>query len=390
MSEVVPKRVVFTGGGTGGHLYPLLAVAEEFRERYPLVEVVFIGSERGTEARVVPKEGYPLRILEIEAVMGRPIHKKMRALYRVYRAVRRCYRELEELRPEVVVGSGGYVSVPATVSAWLLGVPVVILEQNAVPGWANRFLGMISDAVCVTHQETMKYFPRRKVHLTGNPVSRKVLMGSRRSGLKIFSLREELFTVLVFGGSSGAHAINRAMTEALQWLLDLREEIQFLHQTGDRDYEFVREAYQRYGFRGTVTPYIYQMPEAYAVADLVVCRAGATTIAELCVTGRPSILIPYPHATGDHQLRNAERLQAMGASVVIRQEELTGQVLADEIKRLYRDEGLRGQMGSRARAGARLDAAERVVDIAVSLIKRVSETEGLKHTLTVTDGGGDV
>jgi UDP-N-acetylglucosamine--N-acetylmuramyl-(pentapeptide) pyrophosphoryl-undecaprenol N-acetylglucosamine transferase len=367
------KRVVVAGGGTGGHLYPALALTEELKERYPHIEVAFLGSDRGIESRVIPKEGYPLRIIDVEGFVGKPFFKKLRALWKLTKAINQSYRYLQELQPQIVIGSGGYVSFPPVLSAWLLRIPTLIIEQDAMPGVANRLLGRIVNAICISNQEAIKHFPRQKTYLTGSPIRKRILKGSKRSALKIFSLKEGLFTVFVFGGSSGAHSINTAMVDALQWLLDLKEDVQFLHQTGSDDYEFVKDAYRSYGFYGTVTPFIYQMPEAYAVADLVVCRAGASTISELCATGKPSILIPYPHATSSHQLRNALRLEAMGASVVIQDRELSGERLAGEIKRLIRDENRRAEMRHKALASAKVDATERIVDLIESILKNTTE-----------------
>jgi|Deesub1362B_J571_1020462.scaffolds.fasta_scaffold00152_39 UDP-N-acetylglucosamine--N-acetylmuramyl-(pentapeptide) pyrophosphoryl-undecaprenol N-acetylglucosamine transferase len=381
MKDDILRRVVVAGGGTGGHLYPALALIEELKERYPQIEVSFMGSDRGIESRVIPKEGYPLRIIDVEGFVGKPFFKKLRALWKLTKSIKQSYRYLQELQPQIVIGSGGYVSFPPVLSAWLLKIPTLIMEQDTMPGVANRVLGKIANAVCVSNQDAIKYFPRHKTYLTGSPVRKKILKGSKKSALKIFSLREGLFTVFVFGGSSGAHSINTAMVEALQWLLDLKDNIQFLHQTGSDDYEFVRDAYRSYGFYGTVTPFIYQMPEAYAVADLVICRAGASTISELCATGKPSILIPYPYATSSHQLRNALRLEAIGASVVIQDRELSGERLAGEIKKLILDEDRRADMRHRALASAKVDATERIVDLVVSILKNAPEQQTVETPL---------
>ncbi|HDH01839.1 MAG TPA: UDP-N-acetylglucosamine--N-acetylmuramyl-(pentapeptide) pyrophosphoryl-undecaprenol N-acetylglucosamine transferase, partial [Nitrospirae bacterium] len=204
--------------------------------------------------------------------------------------------------------------------------------------------------------------------LTGNPVRERILRGSKSSGLRLFSLGDGLFTIFIFGGSAGAESVNRAMIDALQYLLDLREEIQFLHQTGEKDFETVRDAYRSYGYTGMVTPFIYQMPEAYAVADLVVSRSGATTLAEICVTGKPSILVPYPYAAANHQEVNAGKLERLGAAVMVRNIELNGKRLSGEIRRLYNDPGLRGNMRTKAMGLGRPDAVKRIADIALSLI----------------------
>jgi len=360
-------RVVITGGGTGGHLYPGIALAEELKRRDPSTEIIFMGNERGIEAKVIPREGYPIKFIPASGFVGKGIAGKVTAVFRLLKGIRESYRYLGEMMPDLVVGTGGYVSLGPVISAKLLSIPVMIMEQNSVPGRTNRLLGHIADAVCITYQESMARFPRNKVYLTGNPVREKVLRGSKTSALRLFSLREDLFTVFVFGGSSGATSINRAVVDGLQYLLDLKGEIQFLHQTGERDFEFVRDSYRSYGFEGTVTPYIYQMPEAYAVADIVVSRAGATTIAELCATGKPAILIPYPHAAGNHQEMNARRLAELGAALMIKDSELSGKRLADEIIRLFNDGEFRNFIRKKAIGFGKPDAVRKIADIGLSL-----------------------
>ncbi len=360
-------RVVITGGGTGGHLYPGIALAEELRRRDPSTEIIFMGNERGIEAKVIPREGYPIRFIPASGFVGKGIGGKITSVFRLLKGIRESYRYLGEMMPDLVVGTGGYVSLGPVISARLLSIPVMIMEQNSVPGRTNRLLGHIADAICITYQESMARFPKSKVYLTGNPVREKVLRGSRTSALRLFSLREDLFTVFVFGGSSGATSINRAVVDGLQYLLDLKGSIQFLHQTGEQDFEFVRDSYRSYGFEGTVTPYIYQMPEAYAVADIVVSRAGATTIAELCATGKPAILIPYPHAAGNHQEVNARRLAELGAALMIKDSELSGKRLADEIIRLFNDGEFRNFMKKKAMGFGKPDAVRKIADIGLSL-----------------------
>ncbi len=361
-------RVVIAGGGTGGHLYPGLALAEELKKRDPRTEIVFMGTGHGIEARVVPREGYTIKFIPAEGFVGVSLFKKGRSLYRFLQALKESYGYLREIRPEIVIGSGGYASLAPLVMAWMLSIPTMLLEQNTVAGRANRLLGYIVKSICITYQDSMAYFPREKVHLTGNPVRERILKGSKSSGLRLFSLGDGLFTIFIFGGSAGAESVNRAMIDALQYLLDLREDIQFLHQTGEKDFETVRDAYRSYGYTGMVTPFIYQMPEAYAVADLVVSRSGATTLAEICVTGKPSILLPYPYAAANHQEVNAGKLERLGAAVMVRNVELNGKRLSGEIRRLCNDPGLRENMRTKAMGLGRPDAVKRIADIALSLI----------------------
>ncbi len=369
-------RVVIAGGGTGGHLYPGLALADELRARDPGTEVVFMGTVYGIEARVVPREGYTIRFIPAEGFVGVSLSRKVRSLYRFFQALGESRAFMREFCPDIVVGSGGYASMAPLTAAWMLSIPTILLEQNTVAGTANRLLGHLARSVCITYQDSMAYFPREKVHLTGNPVRERILKGSRSAALRLFSLREGLFTVFVFGGSAGAASINEAVMDALQYLVDLKDEIQFLHQTGERDFDRVRDAYRTYGFGAMVSPFIYQMPEAYAVADLVVSRAGATTLAEMTVTGKPAILVPYPYAAANHQEVNAAKLERLGAAVMIRNAELNGRRLSGEIRRLYNDPALRAHMRTKAMGLGRPDAVKRIADIALSLISLERSREG--------------
>jgi UDP-N-acetylglucosamine--N-acetylmuramyl-(pentapeptide) pyrophosphoryl-undecaprenol N-acetylglucosamine transferase len=361
-------RVVIAGGGTGGHLYPVLALSEELSKRDPTIEILFMGTEKGIEAKVVPREGYTIEFIPGEGFMGKSFLKKIRSLFRLVKGLKESYRYLNSIQPDVVIGSGGYASFAPVFSAWLLSIPTMILEQNTVPGKTNRFLGRIVRSVCVTYQDSMAYFPRGKVHLSGNPVRESLLKGSRPAALKLFSMRDDLFTILIFGGSSGARSINAAVAESLRYFLDLKKQLQFLHQTGEKDFDFARDAYRSFGFMGTVSPFIYQMPEAYAISDLVISRSGATTLAEICAMGKASILIPYPYATANHQEINAKKLENLGACTVIRDAELTGKKLAEEVKRLFHDSNLRNAMGKKALGFGRPDAVKRIADIVISLV----------------------
>jgi len=362
-------RVIIAGGGTGGHLFPGLAVAEEFKKRASLIEVIFVGTEHGIEARVVPREGYPIRFLRAEGLVGVSIFKKIKASVKTFYSFIDSYNIIKKLRPDIVMGVGGYASGTTMLTAFLMSIPTMILEQNSIPGLTNKILGRFVKTVCITYQESFSFFPREKTFLTGNPVRLQILKGSIKSAYRLFSLERGLFTVFVFGGSSGATSINRAIVKALNNMHDLKGKIQFLHQTGVRDYESIREAYRKLGFKGTIAPFIYQMGEAYAVADIVISRAGATTLAELTALGKPAILIPYPYASGQHQELNARKLLEMGAAKVILDSELEGEALARNIRELYMNETMRAEMQRNSMAIGEPEASARVVDLAMSLIK---------------------
>ncbi len=373
-------RVIIAGGGTGGHLFPGLAVAEELKQRNASTEVIFVGTEHGIEARVVPREGYPIRFLRAEGIVGVSPVKKIRAIFRAFLSTVDSYRIIKTVKPDMVIGVGGYASGALVLVAHFMSIPTMILEQNSMPGLTNKILGKFVNSICVTYQESISFFPREKTFLTGNPVRLQVLKGSIESAYRLFSLEEGLFTIFTFGGSAGARSINTAMVDALNHLYDLKDQIQFFHQTGVRDYENVREAYRKAGFKGTITPFVYQMGEAYAVADIVVSRAGATTLAEITTLGKPSILVPYPYAAGNHQELNAKKLVEIGAAKMIPDRELNGEALAASIRELYLNESLRIEMRKNSRTVGRPEACEKIVDIALSLMKQSGgnghQTEG--------------
>jgi len=367
-------RVMIAGGGTGGHLFPGLAVAEEFRSRDASTEVIFVGTESGIEARIVPREGYPIRFLRAEGLVGVTFIKKIKAIIKMGLSMIDSYRIIHAVRPDIVIGVGGYASGAVVLLACLMSIPTMILEQNSVPGLTNQILGKLVNTVCITYQESISFFAKAKTFLTGNPVRVDIFKGNAEAGYRLFSLEKGLFTVFAFGGSSGARSMNRSLVDALQYLQDLRDKIQFLHQTGEKDYEYIRNAYRESGFQGTIAPFVYQMGEAYAVADLVISRAGATTLAELTALGKPAILIPYPFAAGNHQEMNARKLQEIGAAKMILDRELRGETIAGIIKELFINETVREEMKKNSRSVGRPEACTKVVDIAMSLMKQSSSS----------------
>lgn len=370
-------KVVIAGGGTGGHLFPGIAVAEEFKRRDARAEITFIGTARGLEAKVVPMEGYKIRFISAEGYLGKSPIRKAVSLLKLLSAITASRAILKSLAPDIVIGTGGYVSVGPVVSARLLSIPSLVMEQNLVPGLANRMLSRVADAVTATYHESVTRFPGVRIFFTGNPVRKSILKAERASALGRFSLDEERLTVFVFGGSTGARSINNAVTNALGHLLPFKGKVQFLHQTGRQDCDAVGKAYSQLGFKAAVLPFIYQMADAYAASDLVISRAGATTLAELTALGKPAILIPYLHA-GGHQEFNARKLAAMGACRLIPEQELGGRLLAGVISELLGSEETLLSMSRQARALGRPDAAQKVVDIAMSLINNRKPGGGAK------------
>jgi UDP-N-acetylglucosamine--N-acetylmuramyl-(pentapeptide) pyrophosphoryl-undecaprenol N-acetylglucosamine transferase len=363
-------RVIIAGGGTGGHLFPGIAVAEEFIKRDPSSRIIFVGTEHGIEARVIPREGFPIEYLTAEGMVGKSFLRKIRASYLFLAAICRSFNIISSVRPNIVIGVGGYASVGMVVAARLKGIPTIIMEQNSVPGLANRFLCHFADLVAATYQESISFFPRDKTFLTGNPVRKRVFSKETADAYSALGLHKDRFSILIFGGSLGATAINHALTEALHYLLDLRQNIQFVHQTGEKDLKSVTEAYKRLGFHGTVLPFIYRMSDAYTVADLVICRAGATTLSEIASIGKAAILVPYPHAASNHQEFNARKLEDMGAAKVILDRHLTGEVTAKAIRQLYDHPDKRKEMQKASKAFGRTDAAEKIVDLSMGLMRK--------------------
>jgi UDP-N-acetylglucosamine--N-acetylmuramyl-(pentapeptide) pyrophosphoryl-undecaprenol N-acetylglucosamine transferase len=346
-------RVIFAGGGTGGHLFPGLAVAREFQRRDTRVEILFVGTEQGIEFRVLPKEGFKLETLAVKGIKGRGARGIIDALYGVPASLCRSLKIIGQFRPDCVIGLGGYASGPLLLAAKLKRVRAAIMEQNLRPGFTNKLLARWVDRVFTAYPESATYFPGARVVESGNPVRWRELPQVSRG---------EKFSLLIFGGSAGARRINFAAVDALKQLTDLQGELSITHQTGQADYPAIREAYHALPFSAEVTPFIDRMDEAYARADLVLCRAGATTLAELTVFGKAAILVPFPYAIYDHQRSNAQSLQERGAAEMILDQELTGARLAERIRAHFADRGRLERMAQAARALGRPEAAARIVD----------------------------
>lgn len=356
-------RMVIAGGGTGGHLFPGIALAEEVVTRHPSNEVLFVGTAKGLEARVVPRAGFPLELIDVTGVKGKGALGLLRGVLRVPGAVLQSIRILRRARADVVVGVGGYASFPVVVAAFLLGIPTAIQEQNAYPGLTNRLLGKIAKAVFVSFEEAIRHFPEKKTANVGNPTRKALFENFLRP-----QTRHEKFRVLIFGGSQGARAINAAAVEAFRRLGDLQGRLEILHQTGKADLEQTKKAYGDAGIHAEVVEFIDDMSTAYAWSDLVICRSGATTVAELTVCKKASILIPFPFATDNHQELNARALADKGAAMLLLQSELDGETLSRAILRLIEDPEERRRMEREAGRLGRPEAAKEIADVCVGLV----------------------
>ncbi|MEW6599630.1 MAG: undecaprenyldiphospho-muramoylpentapeptide beta-N-acetylglucosaminyltransferase [Nitrospirota bacterium] len=370
MESQVKMKIVIAGGGTGGHIFPALALARELRNTVADARITFVGTARGLEARVVPKEGYDVRFIRSEGLVGKGIFKTLSALFKVPLSIIDSYDILKGIRPDIVLGVGGYSSGPVVLCAKMMGIPTIIHEQNTVPGLANKVLGKFVDSVAVTYHESIANFPEYKTYLTGNPIRAEILKGSRERGWESFSLARDRFTIFVFGGSSGASSINKAVAESLVYLEPLKDNIQFLHQTGEKECDSVKEVYRAKEFRGTVIPFAYEMADAYAVADLIISRAGATTLAELTACGKAAVLIPYPYAAANHQEINARKLWDIGAAQMILERDLNGKTLSDMIKHLLDEPDAIAEMERISKSLGSSDAAKKVVELMMGLLKK--------------------
>lgn len=351
-------NVVIAGGGTGGHLYPGIAIARELLGK-PGNTALFIGTEQGIEARVLPKEGLPVRFITAGKLKGMKLRSIIKTVISLPAGVVQSLRVLHQVRPDVVIGVGGYASGPVALAAWGLRIPLLIVEPNSYPGLANRKLGRLADKVVLSFPGTgsQRFFSTAKTVTTGPLVRTGIDEGDRNSALAGFRLDAGRFTVFVMGGSGGAHAINMAMQEAASLLRDVPE-LQVLHQTGEKDVDIVTRGYRDAGIRAAVLPYIHDMAGAYAAADLVVSRSGATTVAELAVCGKRAILIPFPFAADNHQEYNARTLAERGVAEVVLQKDLTPDRIAGLIRK-YASQGA----GSEPAAKMRKNAAEEIVRI---------------------------
>ena len=353
-------RVVIAGGGTGGHLYPGIAVARELLRRRPDAVVTFAGTSRGIESRVVPREGFQLDLLRSAGLKATSLAARLRGLGLLPLSGVDAWRILSRRTPDVVIGVGGYSSGPVVLAAAVRGIPTMLLEQNAVPGLTNRLLARVVRAAAVTFESTVSFFGRRGF-VAGNPV-RPEFFASVNGGAR----HDGAPRILIFGGSQGAHAINMAMVAAAPRLAAAGG-VDVTHQTGERDVDVVRRAYADAGLQARVEPFLFTMDREMTRADVIVCRAGATTIAELTAAGRAAILVPLPTAADDHQRKNAEVLAQAGAAELIEQKDLTGELLAERVLALARDATRRTAIAEAARRFAKPDAARVIVDRALEL-----------------------
>lgn len=349
-------KVLIAAGGTGGHIFPGIAVANELISRDTDTEVLFIGTARGLESRIVPENGFQLALINSAGLKNVGLAGKIKGLAILPKSFLEARKLLSEFRPDVVVGAGGYVSGPVLLVASFMRIPTLIMDSNALPGFTNRRLSWFVDRAALTFEEALPFFGKKGI-VTGNPVRKEFFDIKPRE-------RSEQRRLLVFGGSQGARAINNAVAESLEFLVGMAGKLEITHQTGEADLMKIREAYDRSAFGDAdVRPFISDMFVEFGKADLIVSRAGATTCAELAAAGKAAIMVPLPTAADDHQRKNAEAFEKAGAAKMLLQSDLSGENLAAAITGILNDSSKLDEMEKAASKLGRKDAAAATADL---------------------------
>lgn len=367
MPEPDHLRAIISGGGTGGHIYPGIAIANKLKALHPDIAIIFVGVKNRIETKIVPKEGYPLKTVYIKAFPRKLGFKTIAFFFSLLIGLVQSLILLLRFKPYVVVGTGGYVSYPVVYAAHLLGIPTLIQEQNSFPGIATKMLASKVDEVHLAFEEAIKYLKKvtpEKFKITGNPIRLSSARIDRSLALKKFNLDENKRTLLLFGGSQGAAPLNQALLEALT---GLSTEVQIIWQTGEPDYDRIRTECQKFPHRILIQPFFFNMADAYSAADLAVCRAGAITIAELVQVAVPAIFVPLPHAAEGHQEKNARVLVEANAAEMILQQDLTGALLREKIEQLIFDDKKLNQLKQNLKQFHYPDAAGQIANRVIQL-----------------------
>ena len=352
--------VIFAGGKTGGHIFPAIAMALEFKKRHSEGKLVFVGAKGGMEERIVPHYGFRLSLIRTKGLSRRSYASNLLLVFHLLKGFYQAQRILNREKPGLVVGTGGYVSFPAVMLACLKNIPTMIQEQNSYPGISTRILAHFADRVCLSYSESLGYFPAgKKFSVIGNPIRENLIGKKKGAALAEFGLKEDRKTIFVFGGSQGSHALNQTFLQSLKLL---KPDWQILWQTGERDFQEIAQKVRESKIAARVYPFIQDMGSAYSASDLVISRAGALTLAEITACGKPSILVPFPFATADHQRHNAQALQRRGAAEMILEKNLTAERLADEIGSLFSDENNLKRMAEASARMGKPRAASMLVD----------------------------
>lgn len=372
-------RVILSGGGTGGHIYPALTIIRAIEKAEKSCEVLFVGTQKGLEADIIPKEGYNFSTIDVRGFERRLTFQNLATIFKTVGSVWESQTIIRKFKPDIVIGTGGYVCGPVLLAASILGIPTLIQEQNVIPGVTNKILARFVKKIALGYDDAAKYFNNKdKVIYTGNPIRSEVMSAVREEGIKALGLDASKKTILVSGGSRGAHSINQAMINVHQFFAG-RKDVQLLHVTGKNEYNGIVGNLQQCGINiasaGNISikPYLYDMPYALAVADLAIFRAGAIGLAELTARGIPSILIPYPYAAENHQEFNAMIMKTHGAADVIRDKDLTGEKLLATVNGLIDDNSTLSSMALASKRLGRPEAADDIAQIAIHLAKKTQQ-----------------
>ncbi len=362
-------RIILTGGGTGGHIYPALAVAERLQHLHPDCEILYVGTERGLENEIVPKRNLPFRTIHAEGLPRKLSPALLKAVKKAADGCMEAGKIVKEFQPDLVIGTGGYVCGPVVLAAKLQGVPTMIHEQNAFPGITNKLLARFVDRIMVNFEESREYFVHKdRIVVTGLPVRQEVLAAEKMEGLQYFDFSADKTTLLVTGGSRGARSLNRAMVDAYSELIK-HPDLQIIHLTGRLDYNDTMKSIAEKGIdiasypQIVIKPYLDEMQHGLAAADFCVGRAGATFLAEVTACGLPCILIPYPYAAENHQEYNAKALVDQDAAYMVLDKDLTGNLLCEHILALYKDSEKRKHMTAQSQAIGKRDALDQIVQL---------------------------
>ena len=367
-------KIIVSGGGTGGHIYPALTLIRTLEKKVDRLEVLYVGTHAGLEADIIPKEGIPFATVDLQGFKRSLSPENILRAARAIKGVGKAMGIVKKFQPDVVIGTGGYVCGPVLMAAGLLGIPSLIQEQNVIPGITNKILAKFVDRIATGYQEASKHFPAGKVEFTGNPIRAEVMAPRQEGDYEAFDLLPGRKTILVSGGSRGARSINRAMVNVLKHYAG-RRDVQILHATGKGEYEDIMSRLRAAGVdlekacNLQVVPYLYNMPQAMSIADLAVFRAAATGLAEQTAKGIPAILIPYPYAAENHQEHNARAVEKAGAARVILNKDISPELLIETIDDLLEDQGTLRKMAAASRSLGRPQAADTIAEMILELAR---------------------
>lgn len=369
-------RVILAGGGTGGHIYPAVTIAKELMRRDPKTVILFIGGKRGLETEIIPREGFQLITLHLEGIPRRFSLKIFKALGLATKGIWETFKIIREFKPDVVIGTGGYVCGPTVMAAAMLGIPTAIQEQNAFPGLTNRTLGKIVKLIFLAYPEAGQYFNRNKIYVAGNPIRNgDFLKVSRKTAEQNLGIEPNHLNLLVFGGSQSARRVNQTLLNITANLFEQFSNLQIILMTGNKDFNIIQNSVkelnlpEEYRKRLILTPYFYNISDAYCVADLILARAGAISLAEITYFGIPTLLVPYPYATNNHQEFNARVLEKGHAAEVILEKDLTSEVLRVQLSNLLKNDEKRNQMATASKLLAKPEATASIVTKLLEIVK---------------------